>query len=110
MAAREHEAVPVGPQRLPGVVTEEPRPEDVGGRGQGHRRSRVARVRLLDRIHGQRPDRVDAQPVEILGRAGRRLLRNRAQPVLRMIVLMRSHAKSIPKSRENGISFSSPSR
>jgi hypothetical protein len=27
-----------------------------------------------------------------------------------MIVLMRSHAKSIPKSRENGLSFSSPSR
>src|SRR6202034_2841806 len=40
----EHEAVPVGPVRVGGVVVHDPRPQDVGQRGQGHGRAWVARV------------------------------------------------------------------
>ncbi len=66
---RQHEAVAIGPVRIGRVVAHHAREERVGERREGHRRSRVARVRLLDGVHGQRPDRVDAELFE-LGAAG----------------------------------------
>ena len=38
------EPVPVGPLRVVGVVVHDPRPQNVGQRGQGHGRPAVARV------------------------------------------------------------------
>ena len=47
------------------VEGQEPRPEHVGGRAEGHRRARVAVAGLLDGVHGQGPDGVDGQPVQV---------------------------------------------
>ena len=65
MARGEHEAVAVRPDRVGGVEAQEALPERVGDRGQRHRRPRVAGVRLLDRVDRQRPDRVDAELVDV---------------------------------------------
>ena len=81
VAGGEHEAVAVGPDRLVGVEAQEPLPEDVGDRGERHRRPRVARVRLLDRVDRQRADRVHGELVdlvEVLLVAGHRTQPNEA--------------------------------
>ena len=49
-----------------GVVPHDARVEDVRERRERHRRAGVARVRLLDRVHRQGADRVDAELVERL--------------------------------------------
>ncbi len=67
VARGKDEAVAVRPDRVLGVEAQELLPEGVGERRQRHRRPRVARVRLLDRVYGQRPDRVDAEAVDVLG-------------------------------------------
>ena len=64
VARREHEAVARGPVRVLRRVAHDARVEQVGHRRERHRSARVARVGLLDRIHRQRADRVDAQLVE----------------------------------------------
>ncbi len=63
--AAEHEAVAVEPGRVGRVVAHDPREEDVAERRQSHRRAGVSRVRLLNGVHRQGPDRVDGQLVEL---------------------------------------------
>ena len=67
VAGAEHEAVAVGPRRILRVVAHDAAEQDVGGRRHGHRQAGVPGVRLLDRVHRQRADRVDA---ELLGLGG----------------------------------------
>ncbi len=59
VARGEHEAVAVRPLGVGRVVAHDPRVEHVGQRSEGHRRARMARVRLLHCIHRQRADGVD---------------------------------------------------
>jgi len=66
VAIREDEAVAVRPDRVGGVEAEEALPERVGDGGHRHRRSGMARVRLLDRVDRQRANRVDAELVDVL--------------------------------------------
>ncbi len=70
---REHEAVAVRPDRVGGVEAQVALPQGVGQRRQRHRRPRVPRVRLLDRVHRQRPDRVDAELIDVARIWGLRL-------------------------------------
>ena len=65
---RQHEAVAVGPVGLARRVAQEAREDHVGRRRHAHRRARVARLRLLDAVDRQRPDRVDGQLVETFRR------------------------------------------
>src|SRR4051812_41337390 len=58
-------AVTIGPDRIFRIVTEEALPEQISHRRQGHRRSRVPRIRLLYRVHGQRADCIDAELIDI---------------------------------------------
>ncbi len=60
----EHEAVARGPVGVLGGVAHDPRVEQVGHGRERHRRARMTRVGLLDRVHRQRADGVDAQFVE----------------------------------------------
>src|SRR5215469_5993877 len=69
MALGQHEPVPVWPDRVAGVEAEKTLPQRIGDRGHPHRGSRVARVRLLDRVHAQCPDGVDRGGVRVLGRS-----------------------------------------
>jgi len=55
---RQHETVAIGPVRRFGIEAQELREEDRGGIGHAHRHAWMARFRLLDRIHRQRPDRI----------------------------------------------------
>ena len=67
---REHEPVPVGPDRQLRVEAQVVLPQRVGHRRQRHRGARVPGVRRLHRVHRQRADRVDRQLVDRL--VGRR--------------------------------------
>ena len=58
VARAQDEAVAPRPVGIARVVAHHPRVEHVGERGKPHRSTRVARVRLLDGVHGQRADRV----------------------------------------------------
>ena len=51
----------LGPGRVLGIEAQQVLPQRVGDRRQRHRRARVARIGLLDRIHGERADRVDSK-------------------------------------------------
>ena len=96
---REHEAVAVGPDRVRRVEAQEALPERVGDRGHRHRRSRVAGVGLLDRVDRQRPDRVDAERVEVgrLGLSDRRHLEADASgPAARSAAGPRKRARRFP--------------
>ena len=64
MAVRQHEAVAIAPFRIVAIEAERILPQRIGHRRQRHRRARVAGFCLLHRIHRQRADRIDAQPVE----------------------------------------------
>ena len=59
MPAGQHEPVPAEPARVGRVVPEDVLVEEVGRRGQAHRRARVAVAGLLHRVHGQDPDQID---------------------------------------------------
>ena len=61
MPGREHEAVAVEPVRVRRVVLHDPRVEHVRERRERHRGARMAGVRLLDRVHRERADRVDRE-------------------------------------------------
>ena len=65
VAHRQHEAIAVGPDGVVRVEAEMPLPEGVGHRGHGHGGPRVAGVGLLDGVHGQRPDGVDAELIDV---------------------------------------------
>ncbi len=67
VTAGEHEPVAVGPIGRLRVVAHDARPEHVRERCERHRRSGVAGVRLLDRIHREPADDVD-RPLLELGR------------------------------------------
>ena len=67
MAVGQHEPVAVGPVGLGGVVAHDPGEQDVGQRGQGHRRAGVAGVGGPGGVHGQSPDDVHSQLVETAG-------------------------------------------
>src|SRR5262245_35229502 len=72
MAIGQHEAIAVGPDRILRVEAYDPVPDRVDERCQRHRRARMARLRLLDRVDGQGTDRVDRQLIELfLGHATR---------------------------------------
>ena len=64
VARRQHEPVAVGPVGALGVIGHDPGPQHVGQRGEGHGRALVARPGRVGRVHGQRLDDVDAEPVD----------------------------------------------
>ena len=66
VTAGEDEAVAARPVGILRVVLHHPRVEQVGDRGQRHRRPGVAGVRLLDGVHRQGADGVHAQLVQRL--------------------------------------------
>ena len=70
VAGAEDEAVAVGPRRIRRVVAHDAAEEDVGRGRHGHRQAGMPGVGLLDRVHGQRANRVDAELV-CLGGHGR---------------------------------------
>ena len=61
VAGGEDEPVAVRPVRVRRVVAHHVSVEHVRERRECHRRARVTRVRLLDRVHRERPDRVDRE-------------------------------------------------
>jgi len=80
VAGRQHEPVAVRPDGVVGIEAQPPLPERVDDRRQGHRRAGVAGARRLHGVHRQRPDRVDAQTIEIHITRHRRLLIPHAIP------------------------------
>ena len=61
---REHEPIAVRPDRVLRVEAQEALPQAVDDWRHRHRRARVAGIGLLDGVHRQGPDRVDAELVE----------------------------------------------
>ena len=68
MATRKHEAIAIGPLRIRRVMLQVTREQRVAQWRKGHGRARVARVRLLHRVHGKGADGVDAECIEGGGR------------------------------------------
>ncbi len=64
VAARQHEPVAVGPDRVVGIEAQEALPQAVGHGRQCHGGARMTGVGRLHGIHGQGPDRVDGELVE----------------------------------------------
>ena len=58
---REHEAVAVGPDRVLRVKAQEVLPQAIDHGRERHRRTRMAGVGLLDRVHREGTDRIDRQ-------------------------------------------------
>ena len=65
VAGGQDKAIAVRPQRIGRVIAQELLPQGTGDRRQAHWRTRVARVRLFDRVHRQGADGVDATLVEV---------------------------------------------
>ena len=65
MAGGEDEPVAVGPLRIRRVVVHHLRVEEVRERRERHRRARMPGVRLLDRVHRERPDGVDRTLLDV---------------------------------------------
>ena len=61
VARGEHEPVAVRPDRVGGIEAQEALPERVRDRRDPDRRPRMSRVRRLDRVDAERPDRLDAR-------------------------------------------------
>jgi len=72
MPGREHEAVAVGPVGIGRIELKELGKEHGCDVGHAHRHAGMARFRLLDRVHGQRPERIrhEAQPRVARARQG----------------------------------------
>src|SRR5262249_34833138 len=71
----EDEPVAVRPARVARVEAQVPSPEDVADRRAAHRHSRVAAVRLLDRVDGEEADGMDDLLLQLgvhQGRGGER--------------------------------------
>ena len=66
MAVGQDEAVPPGPLGVGGVAAEVAGEEDVGQGCQGHGGTGMARVGLLDHVHGQALDRGNALPIQFI--------------------------------------------
>ncbi len=64
VARGEDESVAVGPDRVQRVESQHVLPQVVSDRGHRHGRSRVARACSLDRVDGERADRVDRHLIE----------------------------------------------
>ncbi len=64
VAIRQHEAIAIWPNRVVGIEAQKLLPDRVAQRRQRHRRAGVARVGLLDRVHRQGADRIDAPLVD----------------------------------------------
>ena len=67
MAAREHEAVAVGPGGIGRVVAEEVLPDGVRDRGERHRGAGMAALGSFDRVHRQGADGVNREAVDVGG-------------------------------------------
>ncbi len=81
VAGGQHETVAVGPGWVPRIVSEMPRPQDIGhGRGT-HRHTRMPRLRVLNGINGQHPDRIDAELVHVVDVLIQRKRQNRLLPI-----------------------------
>ena len=65
VAAGQHEPVAARPVRVGGVVAHQLLEDQVRRRGQAHRRARVAVADLLHGVHGQHPDGVDGEVVDL---------------------------------------------
>ena len=65
MAARQHEAIAIGPMRIARIVSHRPREQHVAERRERHRSSGVTGLGFLNGIHGQRANGVDAKEIEI---------------------------------------------
>ena len=73
VAGREHEPVAVRPVGMGGGVAQEAGPERVRHGRHAHRRTGMPRVRLLDAVDGEGPDRVDRELVQLIrGEGGHR--------------------------------------
>ena len=64
---RKHEAVAIGPERVRGVVLELLRPQGIGHRRGAERQPRMAAVRLLHHVDGEKVQGIDALLVERVG-------------------------------------------
>ena len=73
VAGREHEAVAVGPGRIGRVEFQEAREQHGRDVGRAHRQARMAGLRLLDRVHCERADRI-GHAVDAARAPGRALL------------------------------------
>ncbi len=58
MTHGQNETISIGPDRVFGIETKESLPQRVYDRGHGHWGSWMTRVGLLDRVHGERSDRI----------------------------------------------------
>ena len=81
VAVGQDEAVPIGPLGVVRVVLEDAAVEDVGERGERHRRALVAALGPQRRVHGETTDDVDRLGLDV-GREGGRH-RGRPYPTLR---------------------------
>ena len=64
VAGRQHEAIPVEPLGILGVVLQHPIPKGVGHGRSAHRQARVAGIRFIDRVDRQEANAVDAERVD----------------------------------------------
>ncbi len=72
VSIRKHKPVPIRPLRVRRIVLHQLVKQQVRNRRAAQRRSRVAAVGLLHRIHGQQPQRVNGQLIKrYIGRTGR---------------------------------------
>src|SRR5690606_10994197 len=71
VTARQDNAVTARLRRVTGVVPHRALEQQVGGRSKAHRGRRVARARLLHRVHRQGTYHVDGPTVEIAPLQGR---------------------------------------
>src|SRR5262249_10587463 len=67
MAVRKHEAIAIGPDRVPRIKFEHTIPYRIDKRRERHWRSGVSGVGLLHGIDGERANRVDAQLIKFCG-------------------------------------------
>lgn len=65
VTAREHETVAADPARIGRVVAHDALVEHVGQRREAHRGTGVTVARVLHRVRGQHPDRVDRLGVQV---------------------------------------------
>ena len=66
VAARQDEAVAVGPVRVGRVVAHDPAVEHMGGGGQGHRGARMSGAGPARRVHREATDQLDRAGVEVV--------------------------------------------
>ncbi len=67
MAVGQHKTIAIRPNRIVGIEPQEVLPDRVDHRRQSHRRAGVAGLRLLDSVHCQGANRVDAQAIDTGG-------------------------------------------